>query len=352
MGEESKNNSKKPLTYRDAGVDIAAGNELAHRLAELTRSTKRREVVSGIGGFAGIMAIPEGYREPLLVSGTDGVGTKLKIAFATGRHRTVGIDLVAMCVNDILTVGAEPLFFLDYFATGKLDVAEAESVVAGIVEGCRQSGCTLLGGETAEMPDMYAPGEYDLAGFAVGVVERSVMLDGSGISAGDAVIGLPSSGLHSNGYSLARKVLVDDGVDWEADVPELGRCLADELLEPTRIYAGAVKALRAGGAQVLGLAHITGGGLLENPQRCLPEALAFRFQTSTWQVPAVMELIARRAEIDLEELRRTFNMGLGMVVVVPSDEADAAVEQLAEPWGARRVGEIISRDGDAVEIVS
>jgi phosphoribosylformylglycinamidine cyclo-ligase len=351
MGEESKNKSNKPLTYRDAGVDINAGNELAHRLAELTRTTKRREVVSGIGGFAGIMAIPEGYREPLLVSGTDGVGTKLKIAFATGRHRTVGIDLVAMCINDILTVGAEPLFFLDYFATSKLDVAVTESVVAGIVEGCRQSGCSLLGGETAEMPDMYAHGEYDLAGFAVGVVERSAMLDGRGASAGDVVIGLPSSGLHSNGYSLARKVLVDDSVDWDAVVPELGRSLADELLEPTRIYVGAVKALRAGGVQVVGLAHITGGGLLENPQRCLPEVLAFRFQTSTWQVPKVMQLIADRAAIDLEEMRRTFNMGLGLVAVVPSDEAAAAVDLLGEPWDARVVGEIISRDGAAVELV-
>lgn len=348
---DNKNSSKKPLTYRDAGVDIDAGNELAHRIAELTRTTRRREVVSGVGGFAGIMAVPEGYREPLLVSGTDGVGTKLKVAFATGRHATIGIDLVAMGVNDILTVGAEPLFFLDYFATGKLDVSVAESVIAGVVAGCRQAGCTLLGGETAEMPGMYGPGEYDLAGFAVGVVERSALLDGSGAGAGDKVIGLPSTGLHSNGYSLAREVLVTDSVDWDAVVPELGRSLADELLEPTRIYTGALKALRISGAEVLGLAHITGGGLLENPPRCVPESLAFRFDTRTWEVPRVMQLIAARAQITTGELRRTFNLGLGLVIVVPADEADAIVALLAETWGARVVGEIVPREGAAVEFV-
>jgi phosphoribosylformylglycinamidine cyclo-ligase len=340
------------LTYRDAGVDIAAGNELARRISPLARSTSRPEVVGDVGGFAGIMAIPAGYREPLLVSGTDGVGTKLKLAFATGRHDTVGIDLVAMCVNDIVTVGAEPLFFLDYLATGRLDLGVAEAVVGGVAAGCRQAGCALLGGETAEMPGMYAEGEYDLAGFAVGVVERELLLDGTRVRAGDAVVGLPSSGLHSNGYSLARKVLLDDGSGWSEVAPELGRSMADELLEPTRIYAGAVKALREAGAEVHGLAHITGGGLLENPPRCVAdEALAFRLDAATWEVPPVMELIARRGGIATEEMYRTFNMGLGLIIVAPADQAGAVVELLAEPWGARVVGEITPRAAAAVELV-
>jgi phosphoribosylformylglycinamidine cyclo-ligase len=337
-------------TYREAGVDIDAGNELARRLSRIARATHRPEILSGIGGFAGISRLPAGSKEPLLVASTDGVGTKLKVAFATGRHATVGIDLVAMGVNDILTVGAEPLFFLDYFATGQLEVDQAETVIAGIVEGCRQAGCTLLGGETAEMPDMYPPGEYDLAGFAVGVVERERLIDGTRVEAGDVVVGLPSTGLHSNGYSLARKVLVPRGAVLEEHVPELGRSLAEELLQPTKIYVKPIlRLLRE--VEVRALAHITGGGLVDNPPRVIPETLAFRLHTRAWEVPRVMELIARRGGVSEEEMRRTFNMGLGMLVLVPQRQVQAALEILADE-GARVVGEIVPRQGAAVEFVA
>jgi len=335
-------------TYRDAGVDIDAGNLLARRLGPLARATMRPEVVSGIGGFAGLCALPAGLREPLLVSSTDGVGTKLKVAFATGKHGTIGIDLVAMGVNDVLTVGAEPLFFLDYFATGKLDVTQAEEVVAGVVEGCRQAGCTLIGGETAEMPGMYAPGEYDLAGFAVGVVERSRVIDGSRVRAGDAVVALPSSGLHSNGYSLARRVLERFRMD--EVLPELGRPLGEELLRPTRIYVAAVRRLLAAHPEVRALAHITGGGLIDNPPRVVPRDLAFRLRTATWSVPPIMELIGRVGNVPEEELRRTFNMGLGLLIVLPAAEADAACGVLRDEE-ATIVGEIVPRTSDPVEFV-
>jgi phosphoribosylformylglycinamidine cyclo-ligase len=340
-------------TYRGAGVDIDAGNELARRLGPLAKGTLRPEVVSGIGGFAGLCRLP-GHLEragarPLLVASTDGVGTKLKVAFATGRHNSVGIDLVAMGVNDILTVGAEPLFFLDYFATGKLDVAQAECVIAGIVEGCRQAGCTLLGGETAEMPGMYGDGEYDLAGFAVGVVAEQELCDGSRVSAGDRVLAFPSSGLHSNGYSLARKVLLREGVDLQAPHPALGRSLADELLTPTTIYVRAVARLRRA-AEVRALAHITGGGLIDNPPRVIPEALAFRLERSRWRVPAVMALIAREGGVPDAEMLRTFNMGLGLLAVVPAAAAGAALAACAED-GLLEVGEIVRRTGEPVELV-
>jgi len=334
-------------SYREAGVDIDAGNELARRLGPLARGTLRPEILSGIGGFAGVCSLPAGLREPLLVSSTDGVGTKLRIAFATGQHGTIGIDLVAMGVNDVLTVGAEPLFFLDYFATGKLDVALAETVIAGVALGCRQAGCTLIGGETAEMPDMYPPGEYDLAGFAVGVVEKARLIDRTRAAAGDVVVGVPSSGLHSNGYSLARRVLLA-GHRLDEQLPDLGRTLGEELLQPTRIYVAAVKRLLAE-VDAHALAHITGGGLIDNPPRVIPKQLAFRLRTSSWQVPPVMERIAREGKVALEELRRTFNMGLGLLAVVPAAQADHAVRLLAE--GARIVGEIIPRTGEPVEFV-
>jgi phosphoribosylformylglycinamidine cyclo-ligase len=279
------------------------------------------------------------------------VGTKLKVAVATGRHDTVGIDLVAMSVNDIITVGAEPLFFLDYLATGRLDVDAAEHVVAGIAEGCRQAGCALLGGETAEMPGMYAPGEYDLAGFAVGVAERARIIDGRATRPGHAVIGLPSSGLHSNGYSLARRVLLECGPDLSAPLPELGRGIGDELLEPTRIYVKPVREL-LGAVEVTALAHITGGGLADNPPRVVPVGLGFRLDRSTWVVPPVMRLIAERGGVPEDDMWRTFNMGLGMLAVVPAEQADAAVECLRES-GGRIVGEIRARAAGtpAVEIV-
>ncbi len=340
----------RPSTYCDAGVDIDAGNELARRIGTLARCTLRPEIVSGIGGFAGISALPAGLEDPLLVSSTDGVGTKLKVAFATGSHRTIGIDLVAMGVNDILTLGAEPLFFLDYFATGKLDVEQAETVIAGVVEGCQQAGCALLGGETAEMPGMYAPGEYDLAGFAVGVVDRQRIIDGRHVQVGDRVLALPSSGLHSNGFSLVRNVLNHHHADLNQVVPELGRCLAEELLEPTRIYVKAIQRLLVA-IEVRALVHITGGGLIDNPPRVISPALAFRLHPRSWKVPPVMDLIAHEGKISLAEMRRTFNMGLGMLVVIPAPQADRAVALLKD-YDACIVGEIVRREAAAVEFVS
>ena len=331
-------------TYRSAGVNIEAGNELVSRIAKLVKGTHGPEVLAGIGGFASLYRTSTGQ---LLAASCDGVGTKLKVAFATGRHDTVGIDLVAMNVNDLICTGARPIFFLDYFACGKLEVAVAESVVAGITEGCRQAGAALLGGETAEMPSFYPDGEYDLAGFAVGLLEPGEEpLDGSSARAGDAIIGLRSSGLHSNGYSLARHVLIgaDESVLAKVE-PALGRPLADELLAPTRIYVQDVARLR----QVTppkALAHITGGGLLENPPRVLPAHLAWRFDRQRWHVPAVMQLIAKRGGVAAEEMFRTFNMGLGMVAVVAREAAQDVVDALGADL-AWVVGEIVHRGADA-----
>ena len=324
---------KKPLTYREAGVDIDAGDELVERIKPHVRRTFRPEVIGDLGGFGGLFAVPRGYEEPVLVSGTDGVGTKLKVAFATGRHDTIGIDLVAMCVNDVAVSGAEPLFFLDYFASGKLDVTVAEAVVRGIAAGCRQAGCALIGGETAELPGMYSDGEYDLAGFAVGIVERKKILDGARVRAGDVVIGVASSGLHSNGYSLARKVLSIDGD-------------AEALLAPTRIYVRAVRAALAAG-DVKGFAHITGGGLVENPPRVLTDGLVMRLDESKWPELDVFAKIAR-AGVARAEMRRTFNCGLGLVAVVAPADADA-VRAAIEATGERAfvVGEIAAGEGAA-----
>jgi phosphoribosylformylglycinamidine cyclo-ligase len=343
------------LTYKDAGVDIDAGNALVERIKPLARATLRPEVVAGIGGFAGLCALPARYREPLLVSGTDGVGTKLKTAFATGRHDTVGIDLVAMCVNDVACSGAEPLFFLDYFACGRLDVEIGAQVVGGIAEGCRQAGCALLGGETAELPGFYPDGEYDLAGFAVGVVERARVRDGRSVARGDKLIAFASSGLHSNGHSLARKVVLETlGLAWDARPPLLGgESVADVLLRPTRIYVRALRALEDGGVAWKGAAHVTGGGLVENPARFLPDAsdLALRLDTASWQAPPVFGLIAS-AGVEPGEMRRTFNMGIGMVVAVAEAEAARALE-LARAAGetAWVAGEVIARAADDVEFV-
>ncbi len=321
-----------PISYRDAGVDIDTGNELVQRIKPLAAATRTAHVLGKVGGFGGLCGLPPGLSEPVLVSGTDGVGTKLKLAFASGVHNTVGIDLVAMCVNDILTVGAAPLFFLDYFATGKLSLAQAEAVVAGVAAGCRQAGCALLGGETAEMPDMYAPGEYDLAGFVVGVVERAKLLAGKRVRAGDTIVAVASSGLHSNGYSLARKVLFDKAglaLSWQD--PCLEGSLGEELMKPTRIYAKACAALfQQLGPEVHALAHITGGGLLENVPRCLPDDCAAFIDLGSYARPALFGLIARTGPVTEEEMRRTFNLGVGLTVVVAPQATATALATLQE----------------------
>jgi phosphoribosylformylglycinamidine cyclo-ligase len=324
------------ITYRDAGVDIDAAEGLVSRIQRMAKRTRIPELVGGIGGFAGLCSLPTGMKDPILVSGTDGVGTKLKVAFATGRHDTIGIDLVAMCVNDVVTVGARPLFFLDYFATGKLDVDVGEAVIAGIVEGCTRAGCALLGGETAELPGMYAEGEYDLAGFAVGVVERARLLDGKQAREGDVVIGVASSGLHSNGFSLARKVIEERmGLAMGAPLPGGdGRSVGDALLEPTRIYARMVAALvEALGADLHGIAHITGGGLPENLPRVLPEGAGARLDLGSFERPAIFRLLAEQGPIDEAELLRTFNCGVGLCLVVAPAVAERAIEIAAASGG-------------------
>jgi phosphoribosylformylglycinamidine cyclo-ligase len=332
------------LTYKDAGVDIDAGNALVERIKPLAKATTRPEVLGGIGGFAALCRIPTAYKEPILVSGTDGVGTKLKTAFAANRHDTIGIDLVAMCVNDVLVTGAEPLFFLDYFATGALDVDTAASVIGGIAEGCRQSGCALVGGETAELPGLYHGSDYDLAGFCVGVVEKSAIRPRRDLVAGDIVIGLPSAGLHSNGHSLARKVVLETlalPLDAKPDLLA-GDTVADALLRPTIIYADAFK--RIAEVPWKAAAHITGGGLIENPPRIFADdTLAVELDATTWDVPPIMKLIAS-AGVGDEEMRRTFNMGLGMIIVVPADAATNTVELLAGSK-ARVVGQLVPRGG-------
>ena len=315
--------SNKPLTYKDAGVDIDAGNELVERIKPLVKRTQRAEVLAGIGGFGGLFALPPGrYDEPVLVSGTDGVGTKLMLAQHLGVHDTIGIDLVAMCVNDVLVQGAEPLFFLDYFACGKLDNDVASAVIAGIAEGCLLAGAALIGGETAEMPDMYAPGEYDLAGFTVGAVERSEMIDGSAIAEGDIVIGIASSGPHSNGYSLIRKVL-----DRAGDAQIEGVPAAERLLAPTRIYVKSVLALMEE-ITVNGLAHITGGGITENIPRVLHGDLNVAIDTTSWEQGAVFDFLQEYGNIETAEMRRTFNCGVGMIVIVNPAQAPAAIDVL------------------------
>ncbi|WP_433931809.1 phosphoribosylformylglycinamidine cyclo-ligase [Sorangium cellulosum] len=333
------------VTYREAGVDIDAGDALVERIKRLAKPTRTPEVLADVGGFAGLCMLPGGLSEPVLVSGTDGVGTKLKVAFATGVHDTVGVDLVAMCVNDVLTVGARPLFFLDYFATGKLDVDVGEAVVRGIAEGCKQAGCALIGGETAELPGMYADGEYDLAGFAVGVVERSRILDGKRIAAGDAVIGVASSGLHSNGYSLARRVLEKEmGLRMSDRVDELGGTVGETLLTPTRIYARAITALLAAcGDAVRGLSHITGGGLPGNLPRVLPDGLGAQLDLGSYQRPAVFQVLQRGGPVEEAEMRRTFNLGVGLVAVVEKGAADKAIAAFAGS-GERAwvLGEVVS----------
>jgi phosphoribosylformylglycinamidine cyclo-ligase len=323
-----------PLTYRDAGVDIDAGDELVERIKPLAAATRIAEVVAGVGGFAGLCSVPTDVEEPVLVSGTDGVGSKLKVAFATGVHDTIGFDLVGMCVNDIVTCGARPLFFLDYFGTGKLDVAVAEKVVAGIAAACKESGCALLGGETAELPGMYAEGEYELVGFAVGVVARRKIVDGTRVTEGDVALGLPSSGLHSNGYSLARKALLERmALKLDARPAELGgQTVGETLLTPTRLYPRAVQAVLAAGVEVRAMSHITGGGIPGNLPRVLPEGMGLVLERA-WPRAPIFDLVQRAGGVAVAEMRRTFNLGVGFVLVVPADaqaRAEAALRALGE----------------------
>jgi len=317
------------MTYKDAGVDIEAGNDLVDRIKPLVRRTHRSEVLAGLGGFGGLFALPpDRYREPVLVSGTDGVGTKLMLAQQLGQHSTIGIDLVAMCVNDVLVQGAEPLFFLDYFACGRLDIDVASDVIAGIAEGCTQAGAALIGGETAEMPGMYSDGEYDLAGFCVGAVERSKIIDGSAIVAGDALIGIASSGPHSNGYSLIRKVL-DVATESAID----GRPATEALIEPTRIYVKSILALIES-ITIKGLTHITGGGISENLPRVIPQGLHAKIETASWQQGPVFDWLAKHGNIASDEMRRTFNCGVGMIAAVDASDISTAIETL-ETHGER-----------------
>lgn len=345
--EPSKNQS---LSYRDAGVDIDAGNSLIDHIKPLAAATKRPGVMSGLGGFGALFELPlDRYKEPVLVSGTDGVGTKLKLAIELNKHDTIGIDLVAMCVNDLIVQGAEPLFFLDYYATGKLNVKAATAVVAGIAEGCKQSNAALIGGETAEMPGMYQGEDYDLAGFCVGVVEKSKIIDGSKVKRGDVLIGLPSSGPHSNGYSLIRKVIEISNADLYAEFD--GATLGERLLEPTTIYIKPLLALLEK-VDVHAMSHITGGGLLENIPRVMPDNVCAMIDRASWKRPAIFDWLQEKGNIDDMEMYRTFNNGIGMVLILDENSVDSAIEILNEnKIQAIRIGKIAAKEnGDAVRI--
>ncbi|MDK2820786.1 MAG: phosphoribosylformylglycinamidine cyclo-ligase [Clostridia bacterium] len=336
---------KEGITYADAGVNISAGNQAVELMKQHVKSTFRPGVLGDLGGFGGLFALGQ-YREPLLVAGTDGVGTKLKIAFNMDKHDTIGIDAVAMCVNDILVQGAEPLFFLDYLAVGKMIPQRVEQIVAGVAAGCRQAGCALIGGETAELPGFYKDNEYDLAGFAVGVVERDKLLDGSKVKTGQVVLGLASSGLHSNGFSLVRKVLLDnEGYDLSQELPELEGTLGEELLKPTRIYVSSLLPLINEGL-IKGLSHITGGGLIENPPRILPPECNLKIYRDKWQIPSVFRLIQEKGKISEFEMYRTFNMGLGMLAIVDPQDVDEVLAKLkTTEENVYIVGEVIPGKG-------
>jgi phosphoribosylformylglycinamidine cyclo-ligase len=332
------------LSYRAAGVDIDAGNEVVERLKPLVERTFRPEVMAGLGGFGALFELAGRYKEPVLVSGTDGVGTKLKLAQILGRHDTIGIDLVGMCVNDVLVQGAESLFFLDYFATGKLDIETTVSVVGGIAKGCELAGCALIGGETAEMPDMYPPGEYDLAGFCVGAIEKAALIDGSAINAGDAIIGITSSGPHSNGYSLIRKIVARAGNPFDLDLG--GVKLADALMAPTTIYVKPILALLTQ-QLVHGMAHITGGGLKENIIRVVPEQLGITLDSSAWKLPPVFDWLQREGRVVRNEMWRTFNCGIGYTLIVARDQRESTIAALkALGLDALAIGEVVSARGD------
>lgn len=341
--------TKQSLSYRDAGVDIDAGDALVGAIKPFAKRTMRDGVLGGIGGFGALFEIGRKYREPVLVSGTDGVGTKLRLAFELNRHDTVGIDLVAMSVNDILVQGAEPLFFLDYFACGKLDVATASRVIKGVAAGCEQAGCALIGGETAEMPGMYPEGEYDLAGFAVGAVEKSEIIDGRKIVPGDVVLGLASSGIHSNGYSLVRRIIEMVKPDLNADFD--GRTLADALMAPTRIYVKPLLSLMAS-VEVKGMAHITGGGLVENIPRILQEHLTAVLKKDAWTMPPLFGWLQKHGNVASEEMHRVFNCGIGMAVIVSREQAEQAMAHLkAAGETVYRIGEIRQRTGNEPQTI-
>lgn len=330
--------NNQSLSYKDAGVDIDAGNLLVERIKGAVKRTTRPEVMGGLGGFGALCQIPKGYEEPLLVAGTDGVGTKLRLAIDLKKHDTVGIDLVAMCVNDLIVQGAEPLFFLDYYATGKLDVDTAADVVSGIAEGCVQSGCALIGGETAEMPGMYEGEDYDVAGFCVGVVEKADIIDGTKVAAGDALIAVGSSGPHSNGYSLIRKVLEVSGADKNEELE--GRTIGEHLLEPTKIYIKSALKMIAE-HDIHAISHITGGGFWENIPRVLPEGTKAVIDGNSWEWPAIFNWLQEKGNVETFEMYRTFNCGVGLVVALPKEQAEAAVELLkAEGENAWVIGEI------------
>ena len=346
----ANNSDNTSISYRDAGVDIEAGDALVEQIKPFAKRTMRPEVLGGIGGFGSLFAVPQKFKEPILVSGTDGVGTKLKLAFELNKHDTVGIDLVAMSVNDILVQGAEPLFFLDYFACGKLEVGVAAQVIKGIAEGCEQSGCALVGGETAEMPGMYPAGEYDLAGFAVGCVDKAKLINGTTIAAGDVVLGLASSGAHSNGYSLIRKLIEKSGIDFESDFH--GRKFKDVVMAPTRIYVKSLlKLIEA--MPVKGMAHITGGGITENIPRVLPEGLTTEIQASGWELPPLFQWLQAQGNIVPSEMYKTFNCGIGMAIVMAKENA-AAAKALLEAAGETvfEIGHIRAQNaGEAPTIV-
>jgi phosphoribosylformylglycinamidine cyclo-ligase len=348
MSDQNSSHSKG-LSYRDAGVDMEAGDALVERIKPMAKKTMREGVLAGIGGFGALFEVPKRYKEPVLVSGTDGVGTKLKLAFDWNRHDTVGQDLVAMSVNDILVQGAEPLFFLDYFACGKLSVDTAATVVGGIAQGCELAGCALIGGETAEMPGMYPEGEYDLAGFAVGAVEKSAMIDGRSIQAGDVILGLASSGAHSNGYSLIRKILDRAGAKASDDFH--GQKMTDVVMAPTRIYVKSMLALIAK-IKVKGMAHITGGGLVENVPRVLPENTQAVLHRDAWQLPQLFQWLQKNGGVEDAEMHRVFNCGIGMVVILSASDAKAAKAQL-ESTGETvyELGEIVERPAGAHQTI-
>jgi phosphoribosylformylglycinamidine cyclo-ligase len=338
------------MDYRDAGVDVEAGREFVNQIRNLVHSTFRPEVIGGLGGFGGCFQLPSGYHEPVLVSGTDGVGTKLKIAHTLNRHNSVGIDLVAMCVNDVLTCGAEPLFFLDYVATGKLDKQQLTDVVAGIASGCKLAGCALLGGETAEMPGFYQTGEYDLAGFCVGIVEKSQMLDTSQVQVGDIAIALASDGIHSNGYSLVRKIISEKGYSWDYRPESFdGQTLGEVFLTPTRIYVKPVLAARKSGLDIHGMAHITGGGLPENLPRCLGKNKAIKIDPNSWSLPPVFQWLAENGSVSLEAMYNTFNMGIGFVLLIPQKQAEQTISFFqSQNISAFAIGEVIAGSGELV----
>lgn len=340
------------MDYQQAGVDVVAGRAFVENIKDLVRSTHRPGVLGGLGGFSGWFELPAGYRQPVLVSGTDGVGTKLKIAQELDDHASIGIDLVAMCVNDILTCGAEPLYFLDYLATGKLNSNQLTQVVAGIAEGCRQAGCALLGGETAEMPGFYQLGEYDLAGFAVGIAEKSKLIDGSQIQVGDVAIGLASSGIHSNGYSLVRKIVADGGYGWQ-DAPEGlgGENLGRACLKPTQIYVKPILAAIAQQLPIHGMAHITGGGLPENLPRCLGADLSIEIDLHSWQIPPIFQWLAKAGNVAPVDMFHTFNMGIGYVVIVPAAAANETIAFFnSQHITANAIGKVVTGDRSLIGI--